>query len=181
MSAVPEPVSYPMEDHRKWSSRLNVKLIFYNSVVMPVLTLVVWNINAKGLQTLPGLGMKLSKAFPGFTTMNRYDYWRDLTIAHPMAILILFFVWMATLFLVRILFFGFPPTKFSNPERAFRVVTCLCFAFVLADIWLYYRGVCEQTFFGSSGTFTSVLATVVYAGILWLAAIFHVALKDHLL
>lgn len=180
MSAAPDPVSYPMEEHRKWSWRpINIKLILYNAVLMPVLTLVVWNINAKGLQSLPGFGLKLSKAFPGFNFMSRYEYWRDLTIAHPSALLILFFVWLATLFLVRILFFGVQTTKIEG--RSLRVVTCVCLVFILADIWLYYRGVSGMGFFGMNGTFTGFLATVVYAGVVWLAAVFHFVLKEDLM
>lgn len=180
MSAVPDPVTYPMEEHRKPPWRLNIKLIIYNLVVMPVVGVVVWNVNAKGIQTLPGLSLKLSRAFPGFASMSRYEYWRDLTIAHPMAILMLFFVWMSTLFLVRTMFFGFRPRQLMNAERSLRIITCVSVVFVLADVWLFYRGVSEQGFFGSNGTFTGFLATVVYAGIIWLAAVFHVVLKEDL-
>ena len=180
VSTLPHVVTYSDDEPQPWSwTHINIKLILFNLLVLPILALLYWQINSIGLRlAIPQLGAKLHK-FVLFTWMRRYQGWKEFDWANMGAIAQLAVVWAATVLLMRVFVYGTIPGKPINEQFVRRFILISGTILLVWDATMFYKGISDFGWLGGNGGITTVIVTIGWMTALLTLAFIETMLQRH--
>ncbi len=143
-----------------------LKYWFWSFIVKGLLGIVYIEIIAEGLrQLVPALGQKLYK-IPGLSFLQNYEETYRLDMAPIFALFLMISVWSLWSKVLEAWLLKEVPDSVWDHDSYTLFVSILAIAILGADAFLFYFAVTKAGWGGSSFSFTAIVATSAYLGVL---------------
>lgn len=156
----------------------NLPLWAWRTFAVGILLLLYVNVLSRGISyAFPDFGTKLSKT-PFLAVLAHYEETKNLTLAHPFALLFMIVVFVTWELLLRMLCGDTSMfDRFDKPEMAQKIMACVGAAVLAADCWFYYSGITNLSWKGSVLSVSALLATVGFIAVNIAVTMFSVFLS----